>query len=1621
MPCKLVIKENIISVVEDKTKDALVSTLPEAQAIGERVNGEFGTSVVSFTESPSKEISRIIHIPGELVDIYYNHELGVPTQASEDTLKVMREAAQKMGINIQSLTDYAKGNPNIDEKGIRGVADLMKKTIGIAEGMDNVALTEEIIHIASAMMEQTHPKLITEMISKIDRYKIYKDVYKDYSGLKAYQLENGKPDIRKIKKEAVDKLIAEVLLNPNPDNAQYPELLEEAPKSMAKRWWDAILDAIRGMYRKSGIDVFQQAGEIIASGELDSNITPKNGGVFFNIISNPVVDNMYNTIKQHGSDMELIPALGEKKRHYLYKGVEVAKSVTEMLKEKAGKMFKRTDLEKSFDEMKREWGSEGHALIENFMPILIDQDGYKRDVPLPDNITSELPQEVQLKLKNFIKELVNSYPAGTKFLVEQKAVNTRVKGMLGSTIDLVIIEPITNKDGIPDAKVDVLDWKFTSISPQNKDDIPWFKKKEWIAQMGEYTRILYNYGLKPTQLRKARMIPFIMNYEYALPGLPSSGLYPKSIEIGKLNTLEETNLYLLPVPINSETTGNPAIDNLIKSLREQYEKLYKTPVEAEEKDEKDFRLNEINKAIRNLQLKLNFEPLINVATNFLESAARDLKEYEKIDYDNISEGELQKVLSDMLSFVNSAIKYQSLDTVYLSQYSKENLTPEEKAILTKLERISSSSKRMVNKINEIQTQAAISLGVKEGINLDTTESIEGTVRLQAEIPINSFDKTFAEAGRLNAKLIKLASQLMMVASKVVSRRFKDEMSEYTNLLVPLEKEARAKGKKAFDMIGTITPSGMRLIRKFDSKFWENIKQARKDGDKRVLLNNIDNEKFKELAEKSIKEQVAYLEKVHWSSDEEENAKIKDYRIEKAKDAIDIFRPTFDGFQGFKFGEILNKTFKEEGNLSREYQDMVRTDSALKVWEYFTKLNVDAKHMGYLSKQHSTSFFPLIEATTIQKLVNNEDFFGQLARSIKDLGVTDIDEKQNLAKIDSETGEVKKEIPKYFTRTNKQVSELSTDLTKVGALWIKSLLDYQKAQSLEAALLTLQAVEQSKGSIVVDSQNRIIYEDGVVKVREENPNAKILEVNINDFLYGIREDLSSIGNVGIAAGASKVQKDEEKKEELSVNVKKIIRNADIYTQYMAVGLNPLIGLANYVGTQLHAYINSGTFYKFGEFEKSNIRVTIGSGLSSLEKALMMTIIPNEGELMTLEQRKLAKAKGDMSWVNTWSFSDAMMITSSFPEHRLQLANALTFVQNAMIKDGKIVPIRQYLREQDRIKKYEKNEQGEFVMSNEDRAALEKSLDSRVEELKNSSSLLKTATFEDGKLTIPGVSDREIAKFSLLATEYYRNLSGQMNVDNKAGYRRDTMISSFMMFKHWIPKLVTQRGSDIYHNAQLNEWEYGRTRAFIKTWSHLGFRSIGRINSIVNGSKEGLAILDEMLEQKRTDYFRKTGQQLEITEEEYYDLMRNAIANEVKELKALVLLLGLVLAIAMAEPPEDASDLEKNRYKYWYKATHKISDELSFYYNPLSFESMTKGSIIPSAGIGARIAQFVFALGKETTGYTIDDQEMIDKSYPIKYFLNLFPGLKQFDNTVLPYVDPELAKELGIRVTTQSRMP
>jgi hypothetical protein len=1581
---------------------------PEFKALAEQSN--MNPIILAAKVSLWQEVNGLDKFPISS-DVMLQTQEMPGSKASTETIETLKAAAKEMGIDIQSLEEYAKANPDIDIKGVTGLADLVKGTIAVAQGMENVATTEEIVHIATAILEQTNPKLITALIAKIDRFKIYKQVLATYGKRKEYQLSNGKPDIRKIKKEAVDKLIAELIVYNSEGSTEFPELMQEETRNWIQEAWNTILDRIRGIYSKTNIDLFNVAASRVATGKVGGTVADiKTKGIFFNI-SDEVkkqIDDFYNTIVENADQIEgpfpeVVDATGKviDTRHYVYKGVRVAKSVTEKVKEKFKKTFVRTEAEKLVDDQKRDWGLEGHRFIEKYiLNNLIDKDGYVRDKFGSEPIKSKLSAGLQVKLGEFSQMLINSYPEGTRFLIEKQVVNTRVKGMLASTVDFKAIYPVTKKDGTQDFKVDTLDWKFTTVDKTTEEDLSWFKIREWVPQMGEYTLIDQNYGLRRDQVGKARMIPFIVNYENSVPSDKKSPLIPTSLEIGKLDSLKETNMYLLPVPSLAESTGNPEVDALVNSLQTQYEKMFKKRSDEEDEFSRRQALSQLSKAIRNLHVKLNFEPLYNVADTFLKNAKTAIDEFEKIDYANLDEAALKKGIKELLEYSKGANKFASMDEVFLSQYPKAGMTEQNKKILDGLEDVTKSTARMQEKILKLQKLYAANLAVKQGI---VSEANKMTV-VEAEAAVSGWAKTWAEGTRLSAKIIKLASNLIMNASSMVNREAAKQIKIFGDILIPLEQSASAQGKKAFDLIGKMTPSGPELIKKLDKDFLDAIKEARENKDKEFLMDNMDMKKFNELAKDYLEKNLKILDNTRYSLDEQDDVRMREINKANLRNSIDINRDKFNGFNDYNFNKLFDQTMIEEGHYSKEYEQMAKNEAALKMWNFLTALNEKGKTLGYLQGK-SISFFPLIEATTLQKFGQTSDLIAETGDFFKGLYSTRINEEQNMSKIDPETGKVKKVIPKYFTSTDKSYNQLSTDLNKVGTLWIKSLLEYESSVNMEDTLQTLLAVENAKGSLTLDENGSVQFDSSNRPIlQKENTNAAILETIIDDRLYKLEQDLGSMGNIGISTIAGKFSKTEEGKQKSTVNLKKTLRNADTLTRALAVGLKPLIAIANTFGGNFQSYINAGGLYKFWtEFVPNEAKVSTNR-LSLIEKGLLHMMVPLNEDVVTEERRKIAMKQGLLKYLSTWSFSDIMMSTNAFPEKKIQLANALSIIENSMVINGKVVNIRQHLAVQDRESKYQ--------MSESERKELERTFEDRVKELKESSSLVKTAKIEGDEVVIPGVSEEELAKFRTKIIEYGRKLNGQMNQDNKAGYRRDAIFSSFMMFKTWIPKLVAERTTDITRNVEVGNWEYGRTRAFIKTWAYLGATNVLKMREIINGTEEGLRILDEMLQDKRDEHFRKTGQELDITKEEFYDVMRKELTNQLKELKLLVVLMAALIAAKAAEPPEDASDLEKNRYKLWAKMLNKISDEITFYYNPVSFEGMTKGSILPSLTLITKVERVFIQFNKE-----FGDEP--DKAYPQKAVFNLIPGLSQFQTEILPFIDPELAKAWGIRVSAESR--
>ena len=179
-------------------------------------------------------------------------------------------------------------------------------------------------------------------------------------------------------------------------------------------------------------------------------------------VPNETVDNFVNKVIDMDNRTVLVPATETDKRHYGFDNKRVASSVTEKVKQKT---TERTEFEQGQDTQKKDWGSDGHAFAEVTLKTdLLDEDGYAKEVFTKSAKASRLNSTIQTGIRSYLEELVRSYPPGTRFLVERKGTNTSVKGMIASTMDLIIVEPIRKADGTRDMRVCLL---YTSPSPRD--------------------------------------------------------------------------------------------------------------------------------------------------------------------------------------------------------------------------------------------------------------------------------------------------------------------------------------------------------------------------------------------------------------------------------------------------------------------------------------------------------------------------------------------------------------------------------------------------------------------------------------------------------------------------------------------------------------------------------------------------------------------------------------------------------------------------------------------------------------------------------------------------------------------------------------------------------------------------------------------------------------------------------------------------------------------------------------------------------------------------------------------------------------------------------------------------
>jgi len=1598
--------------------------------------------------------------PSQLSSYSYAQMGEMPmSTASKETLDKVKQVLKKMGVSIEALSEYLKGNPNVNATTINGVADLVRGVIAIAEGKEDVALTEEMVHVATAILEQTNPKLVTEMISKIDRFEIYQRVLAAYKNNKDYQLPNGKPNIRKIKKEAVDKLIAELIINKNEGTTEFPELMQEANRSMVRNWWNTITDLFRGMYKKSNIKIFEDVAEMVSKGEVGGTIGDvKNTEVFYQLTDAQTkkineIKETSNRIEKKIDKKESDPILmdtEEASNYYVFKELDgsltrIVNRVTDRVKKWYAQRFrdkKFTEAEVKFNELKRDYGTKYHSFFEEIHKRYFNSDGSKRDVPGDrPYISDTVDSEVYDKIEKYYTELINLLPEGTAVLSEVIVYDPKKKE--AGTIDFLAID----RNG----KAHILDWKFMYVSPDSKtDDVAWFKQGAYNIQLGRYKEMLRDvYGIK--EFGMIRAVPFLMNFERINPKDKNSEYIIKGISAGSADKTKITNLKLMPVAEETESTGDEQLDKLLKRLNALLKQYAKEKVtDEDEREYKIERLNTIRRAMRVVQGSGNLAPLIDVIEVMRKDGERILEDYETTYKDKISTRQdfndpvLSDFAEDMNNYLNSSEIFTNIsaligESIYSEGMLKEAKTEEEKETVLQLKEVLIKLREEQEGISRLRLRLGDASRDFADKHIGQRNLVGGLLNVEAVI--KGLGSMFRGVSELPTAALRLLYKITTVAKGKAMEESLREVEE----LMALRKKLADRGGDLRSLVKKIYQKDEKggfvnkLIRRYQKEFYTKMDElAKEGGDKDWLMENVDIEEYKKEATEKMNENIEKLKRRRFPGTVAEEEEAREDAIIEEKRKWDITRGDFTGWNNY----ILKRHPKEKWQ-TQEYLDIKKDKDLLELYNFITKFNEKSKDVGYISNIVSSTFLPFIRKGTAEQLVWNNsissvvNFRENLKIKADDVGY---------GQYDALTGELENSIPKYYIHdfskkedgTN-DYSDVSEDLFKNMILYIQSVNKYKFLSEVEGQIKLIKTVETFKGNLVTSREGDAVRDGGnTVETAGKNKNARFFDDFMRALLYDQKYALSDadtplyvdkVLNFGKKL-VNKVAGKEVWKEGDDATATSLVKTMDAANrafQLKTLGLNPISGAVNAFGGNIQVATQAGTYFDASEFFKNEAKLSVMKFTNKEEEKLftetMRVFMPMKDD----PSSELMKEAG-MSVATRGSASDFLMFFMRYPEQLIEKAVFESILENTMIENGKIVNIKDFVKS-----KYK----GRSASSASYRQTKEK-IKKEVEELKRTRSIAKTRKIENGKLVIPGLdlnNKEEILRLTNLTRRISRNATGGISDGDINIMSMNVWTRSMMVFRQWIPKLADTRFSEfrkvsddfgVYIDdegqIQGEKYDIGRIRllGIVLGTSLQSFSNT--IGNILSMNEEGVKAIDKMYEEFARKYEERTGQPLTMSKDDFTDMVITNLRNQLRELLVLASLIGVTFSMGFIAPDDDDDKATKNRFRYAQRVVDRFVDELSFFYNPVNFEQILSGSAFPALGLIKDFTAFTNSLFEEITGFDFSDptktvDEVREKSKPIKHLIKNLPAGRQV-LTFLASIDEGFAKDFDITIQRET---
>jgi len=1656
MPCKIEIRKTIDKSIADKTQNDFwgfaekqarkivtdlnslwgniaktVQTTAEGgwriltSKIEEAVNREFdkqATAEKSFErdldffngdralyEQENKEEQR-----GE----FFQKEGTESSTASPKTLSLIKDFIKRIGVDVKSMKQIVVNGVKQDAN---GAALIMQNLIQVVEGTEAVSLSEEAMHFAVEIIKQTNPSLYKTLLKEINNYALYKQVLDQYGTDPNYQGKDGKPDILKLKEEAIAKVLTETIINKNEGSTEKPELLAKT-----QSLWSSIVEFLKGLFMKSGFD--RAAMDIITGKEIGTaaDIRAAEGTVFLQKSRQQDAIDKLRDVDSRLTKKEVVID-GEKQDRYFLDGVtQIARRVSDEIKDWYSRRFRggeilKSEEAKAIDDLKMEKGTAGHADFEYMLRglndgrggILVDENGLLREEPLDDS--SYVPQmdptdpnrNIYNTLKDNLLERLRSFPSGTVFLSEMQILDP--KSNKAGTIDIMAITP--------EGEVNLLDWKFMALSDAY-EDVPWYKVAAWKNQMDQYKTMLINaYGIKEEQFNQTRMIPIKANYS---EGDIKQKILPEliSVEIGAVDPKDITDEYLVPVGLEEEKTGNEDVDKLLKKLNADYQKLSEKTVLPSEKKNKAEQLNALFKAIRQLQMRQNLKPLLEQAKVFNSSIKSLMERYEKDwkgkDPKSFSEANINAFTKEISDAEKALNTYTTLD-IDLADLFSEGEDSELENDLTKTVKIARSLENKLDRMNTAFVRDFI--GKAEEVEDVTKEekTISGLAKWWSEtatIQLNSAKILFRKANRA----------LTFAAMDTV-----DQSKKLKEIKETFDSWAKGRGLTNKNYFDILKKKGTNeLIDEYQSDFYKELQKRINSKDPNLfgwVKDNINISEYNAfLKEEVANEKQRIIDKYKNREESEDNEIAMNRELSKVDKMYNT--STKDGAGWYQY-ELIKKFPKEKWQTA-EWKELHKKDAsgnyvnqpALDFFNYIRERNQYYQSIGYLGRGEDRTFLPWIRKSLVEKIVMGgnislgEQFLRGISMDEGDVGY---------GKIDPHTGRPIDTIPKYFI--SEIEGEVSEDLFKNMSLYNEMAIKFKYLSEIEDQALALVQLERNKETIRTSIFSKTKYKNGKIDVSPDNSkNAELIESMVKGIIYGQKylqndnfdQALATFGKFGEKLNEKLgIKLFPEGLEGRQISLNKSIDTLNRMFQTKVMGLNLLSATSNLFGGTAQSIINSGKYFTKSDYLATEAWINskmIGLGDANFQKKAIGAL---DYFLPLTENYNRELAKGlSLNALTQEKIQDFLFSLMRQSDKHVQTVNFFSFLKNSIVEDGEVVNAREFLKKTPEYANF-------YEGTDEERNAREKKFEEDVDKLVKEKGVLKLGEIVDNEFVIPGVERKSESVVALRRKiqQISKDALGNTTEESRRLIDMNIYGNSFMMFKRWIPRLVDVRLGNIKYNSASDAYEWGRMRTAYSVIAKDVLGSLGNLRNTLVGNEKGVEFMRELWEKKKKEYEEETGKTLVMTESEFMDLVRRNIKSQMIDAMFFLTMIGIVLALKANAPDKDEDPLVKNQYKFLMKAADKLRDEIAYFYNPANLLQLVSGGIFPSIGIITNFMKLFGNFMEEMFGLVLQNDEWVESAKPTKYLMKQFPITNQIAQ-YMPMFAPDVAKDLGIKAQSQS---